>query len=116
MGILEKKVKASTLIEVIVALIIILISFGLALMVIDSNHKSADNRTLIKAHQCVLKQKNKCLKEKRFINEELDFNTIHIDQTIEDYPASKELKLLKIEAFDSTKTLLISEKELIIAE
>lgn len=116
MGILNTKVQASTLVEVIVALLIILSSFALALMVIDSNRKSANTRQLIKAHQSVLKQKNKCFKEKRFFNEETDFNQIHIVQTIEDNPLSKELKLLTVEAFDSTKTLLVSEKELIIAE
>lgn len=116
MGILSKKTQASTLVEVIVALIIISISFGLALMAIDSNSKSSNIQLMIKAHQSLLMQKNRCLREKRFFSEETDYGQIHIVQTLQDYSSAKELKLLKIEVYDANKKLLDSEQELIIVE
>ncbi|MBN2786870.1 MAG: hypothetical protein JXQ69_00975 [Paludibacteraceae bacterium] len=116
MAILTPKIQASTLVEVIVALIIIVSSFGMAMMVIDGNSKSANTHALIQAQQCVLMEKDKTMKERRFFNEETDYKSIHIVKTLTDYPNSTELKVLEIQAFDANKKILVSQRELIIAE
>jgi hypothetical protein len=116
MAILIHKIQASTLVEVIVALIIILTSFGLAIMSIDNNSKSSNTHDLIQAQQCLLMVKDRTIKEKRFLDEEFDYANIHIIKMLTDYPNSTELKILEIQAFDTNKNMLVSQKELIIAE
>lgn len=116
MAILNRKLQASTLVEVIVAMLIILICFGLALTAIDSNSKSINTKVLILAHQTVLKEKQLTIKEKRYLDEEFTVGNLRIQKTILEYPASAELKELQIQAFDVDGNLLLSNRELIIAE
>ncbi len=116
MGTLNGKLRASTLIEVIVAMLIILASFGLALSVIDSNRKSMNTKLLTKAHQCVLSEKNRTLFEKRFFDETIEYGTIRIVKTVEGYPASPKLKKLEIQAINIDEKVLTSLHEIIIVE
>lgn len=116
MAVLNFKIQASTLVEVIVAMLIILTSFGMAIMVIDSNSKSSNAHALIQAQQCVFMEKDKAMHEKRYFNEETNYSNIHIVKTLTDYPNSTELKVLEIQAFDADKKMLVTQRELIIAE
>jgi Tfp pilus assembly protein PilV len=116
MAILNRKIQASTLVEVIVALIIILISFLLAVMVIDENAKQSNSRTLMKAEQCILQLHDKTIQEKRYIDESPVFDNIHLKKTVSDYPGTSELKILEIQAFDANNKLLLSQREIIIPE
>jgi hypothetical protein len=104
------------LVEVIVALIIILISFLLAVMVIDGGGKTDDTRALIKAEQCVLQMRDKTLQEKRFIDEEAVYDQINIKKTITDYPGTTGLKVLEIQAYNTDHKLLLSQHEIIVVE
>jgi len=116
MAVLNRKIQASTLVEVIVALLIILTCFGMAMMAIDSNYKSSNTHALIQAQQCVLMERDKTMKEKRFIDEEISCGKIRIVKTLTAFPNSTELKVLEIQAFDANKKLLVSQRELIITE
>ncbi|MBN2788270.1 MAG: hypothetical protein JXQ69_08115 [Paludibacteraceae bacterium] len=116
MAILRKKIPASTLIEVIVAMVIILSSFGMAMMVIDSNKKSTHTHLLIKAEQYVVKEKEETLEKKLFLDEEKNFNGFSIVKTISDYNNTSDLRLLEIQALDKNKKLITKQQLLIIPE
>ncbi|MDQ3192428.1 MAG: hypothetical protein M3Q58_12615 [Bacteroidota bacterium] len=116
MALLTKKIKASTLIEVIVALIIVMISFGIA-MAIYVNVTYSDNQIQkLKANLILNETAIKTTNENSFIDEKTEVDGISVVKTVHSYEGIQGLNLLLLEAFDVNMKKIAERKELVIVK
>lgn len=113
----NNKLMASTLVETLVAMIIVMLAFGIGLIiylnVIQSSGAQQKLNAHLKMNQIAIETKNKNL----FLDEEYPSETMKIVKTMVPYDASSDnLKILKIEAFDAGGKKIGERKELVIAE
>ncbi|HET6243889.1 MAG: hypothetical protein H0V01_04385 [Bacteroidetes bacterium] len=114
MALLTKKIKASTLIEVIVALIIVMITFGIA-MVIFINVTHSDNQVQkLKASLILNESALKTSKENSYIDEKTEVDGLFINKTINPYENIPGLNLVLFEAFDVNGKIIAERRELIL--
>ena len=116
MALLTKKIKASTLIEVLVAMIIIMISFGIA-MAIYMNVSLSDH--LVQKLKAELLLNETAIETKAansFIDEKTGSDKISINKTVTSYNGIPELHLLMLEAFDVNGKKISERKELVIVK
>lgn len=111
----NNKLKGSTLVETLVAMIIVMLAFGIGLLiylnVIQSSGAQQKLNAQLQMNKIAIETKDKNL----FVDEEDTTGTMKIIKTIQPYSAgSDKLKLLKIEAFDGNGKKLAEREELII--
>lgn len=111
---LNQHIKAFTILESMVAMVIVMTVFSLSSMVIINVSSSGVTQQKRNAHQLIRALRNETLKEKRFLDEQFEVNDLLIQKTILDYPESEELKVLSIEAFNGKKSLYKSEELVLI--
>lgn len=110
---INKKLRASTLIEVLVAMVIIIVVYSIFLVMI-LNIKKSFNTTpriaaLLETENILFETKQKFL----FINEDYKTENFLIKKTINQYMKCKELRELKFEVFDLNGKLILERQELI---
>lgn len=109
--------KGSTLIETLVAMIIVMLAFGIGLMiylnVIQSSGAQQKLNAQLQINKVAIETKDKNL----FVDGEYTLENLKIVKTLRAYsPESERLKLLKIEAFDWNGKKTGERKELVITE
>lgn len=107
-----RKLTASTMIETLVAMTIIMISFGVvALLVINTSR----NTSILKLNAFLLCEdvKSETLALKNYEYDELKYENMDIIKTIKKYKQSADLQILEIQAF-SKNEVLIYETKLVI--
>ena len=109
------KLKAATLIESLMAMIIIMLCLGIATM-IYVNIMNADNNSLkLKAQLVLAEQAYQAKSSNTFLDDNTETETLLIEKKIEKYKQQDNLILLYLKAFDkNTKKLLAERKELIV--
>ena len=116
MALLTKKVKASTLIEVMVAMIIVMISFGIA-MIIYINVTRSDNQVQKLKVQLLLNETAiKTSNENSFMDEKTETDGIFVNKTVNSYNGIPGLNFLLLEAFDANGKKIAERKELVIVK
>jgi len=110
---LKRTIKAFTIIESMVALVIIVITLSLSAMVIAKVTHTGMSREKQNAYMLVNALRNETLIQERFLDEQMEVNGYSLEKTILDYPKSETLKVLLIEAVKNKKKLYQS-KEIII--
>jgi type II secretory pathway pseudopilin PulG len=85
MGLLNKTFKASTLVEVIVAMIIVMLSFGIAIMMIQGTFASHKTRLRMEAlfNTDMLMQQTRM--NHRYIDETFEFKQYTIQKSVSEY-------------------------------
>ena len=108
---MEKKA-ASTLIETIVALIIIMIILTISVMTITNLQK---NNLAIKTEAFFLikNEFNKVVHEKLFFQEEKKHSKFTVIRSLAETNFSKELKVLNIEIINEKQQIIVSRKEIV---
>lgn len=107
-----KKLTASTLIETLVAMTIIMISFGvMALLVINTSR----NTGILKLNAFLICEevKSETLTLKKYENEEFEFENMDIIKSIYPYKKSNEILVLEIQAFSKNQIMIYETKLLI---
>ena len=109
------RIRGSTLIETLVAMIIVMLAFGIGLMiylnVIQSSGAQQKVNAQLQMNKIAIETKDKNL----FTDVEDSTETMKIIKTIQPYSVgSEKLKLLKIEAFDGSGKKIGERKELVI--
>lgn len=94
---LKKKLKAFSILEVMISLVIIMIVFGFSSVMIIN--MGGINKEKQDAYALVNTIRNKTIKEGRFIDELIEVENYSIEKTILDYPESNNIKILLIEAY-----------------
>jgi Tfp pilus assembly protein PilV len=115
MGIL-KKTAAFTLAEAIIALVIIMVCFGLSTMIYLAVLRSDNRMERSKAFMEIKRSAVQTNAEKRYFDEEVMTDSLRIKKTIEVYQNDPVLKILTIEAFNEKGKKLSSHKQLILSE
>ena len=110
---LATKIKAFSLLEAMVSMVIVMLVFGLSGMITVNITNSGMSREKQNAYMLVQSLRNETIKEQRFIDESIKVNDILIEKTIFDYPKNETLKVLLVEAFKGENKLSES-KELIV--
>jgi hypothetical protein len=105
--------KGSTLIETIVAMILILLCFGIFIIIYNNVLSSKNNRihlsaTLLLDDLAIMAHKNN-----NWIDENVDKEKIKIKKVISAYKDCPSLRTFELKAFDERNQLIVSRKEII---
>jgi hypothetical protein len=115
-GISSLKVKASTLIEVVVAMVIMFITFGLGMMIYHNVLKSGINLQNIKADHLSSQIVEETIKARSYFDEEMELQDLLVKKRIGPYQNNSSLLLLEIQVFSKDAKLLAETSQLILAD
>jgi competence protein ComGF len=112
---LSNKIKAFSIIESMVSMVIVVLMFSLSALVISNGTKTGISKEKQSAYILVKSLRDETLKNARFIDEVVEVNGLLIEKTILDYNRNEELKILLVVASKGEEKLFES-KELIMVK
>lgn len=110
------KVKASTLVETIIAMLIVTIAFSLALLLMLNISKNSNNSLKTKAYILANNVMVQTKAERSYLDQDYNYGNIIIKKTVSEYEKNEELFQLNVSAYDSRNHKLFEQNELIIIE
>ena len=110
------RLKASTLIEAIISMLIVTIAFSFALVLILNISKNSNNSLKTKAYILANDVLVQTKAENEFLDEEFNHGNIVIKRSVTEYGENEELFQLNIAAYDLQNRILYEQNELIIIE
>ncbi|PCI94570.1 MAG: hypothetical protein COB15_13695 [Flavobacteriales bacterium] len=113
---LSDKIKAFSIIESMVSMVIVVIVFSLSSMVIANVTKTGISKEKQDAYILVKSMRNETLKNERFIDETIEVKGLLIEKTILDYNRSEQLRVLLIKALKNEEILYISKEIITLKE
>ena len=115
MALLNQKLKAATLVEALMALVIVMICFVIGSMIYVNVINSDNNRQEIKANLILNETALKTKEEKKFIDEKIEIGNenLIIQKTVILYKNIENLNLLTLIASDKKGRVIAQRKELI---
>ncbi|WP_205511069.1 hypothetical protein [Longitalea arenae] len=114
--IIHKRLAAATIIETIVAMVIILVVFGITTSVLVQTSVRSFSIKKIKAAQLINTCFIKTTNEKAFMNEEIVMEEFVIRKEVQNYKDNEQLLAVTIIVSDNSKNELLSEQRLIRAK
>lgn len=109
-----KKAKASTLVEAIVAMVIITAVFFIAMLIL-TNITARNNPMLrFRAYSEALNTISNSLATGDFDNEEWQLEGLYVEKQILPYKEYKDLRILEVKVTDIRNQILVERKELVI--
>lgn len=102
-----KKLKADTLIETITATVITAIVFVMALTAIVNIEKMSNNHIKLKAYLLTEKIISETKQEKRYFDEDYQFETIKIIKNVRNHEDNENLKILTFKAYKNKHMFLV---------
>jgi Tfp pilus assembly protein PilV len=112
---LKIKIKAFSIIESMVAMVIVVLMFSLSAMVIANVTSTGITREKQDAYMLVQEMRNETFDKQRFIDEFTEVKGMIIEKTILDYSSAENLKVLLITA-TKNEAQLFESKEIIKVE
>lgn len=113
MALLKIKCKASTLLESLVAMVLIMICFGIAMMIYVNVMSSDNNRQKLSAQLLLNQVALEGKQEKKYLDEKIEAGNMTIQKTVAPYKEADNLSLLTLTAFDKNGKMIAQHKELI---
>ena len=113
---ISKRIRASTIVESIIAILIVTIAISLALVLIINIGKNSNNSLKTKAYILANDMLVQTKAENEFLDEEFNYGNLIIKRTVNEYEKNEELFQLNIIAYDLKNTILYEHNELIIIE
>lgn len=108
-----KKIQASTLVETIVAMVIITVIFSIALLIIANIAGRKNPQLRFKAYSEAQNTINNSLSTADFEDEEWQEDGLFIEKRILRYKEYNDLRILDVSIYDNKNRLLVEKKELI---
>ncbi len=108
------RIEASSLVETVVAMIIILSVFGISMMVYMNVVKTGINLSNLNASLQLNELAEKTKKEKLYVDQTIESKGFSIQKKITKYNHDENLLLLEITAKDNGDKILASRKEIIL--
>lgn len=108
--------KASSLVEVIIAMVVITLVFGLTLVIYLNVVRSSSLFPKLKASSLLDQVALQTKTEKRFFEETLETGGYHIHKQVSIYRGNERLLLIRLQATDPEGTVLAERNELIPAD
>jgi len=100
---LTHKVKAFTLFETMVSMVIVILIFSLSSIVVINVTSTGMSREKQNAYMLVKSYRNETIRENRLIDETIEIDDFTLEKKILDYGRQSELKTLLIEVFKDKK-------------
>lgn len=113
---LNHKLKAGTLIESLIAMVIIVVCLGVFAMIYSNVLDSDQQRLHLKITLLFNKEAIEIKKEKAFLDSEMLINDWVIQKVIEPYPGTENLYQLTLIAINKKGKVIAERKELIHTE
>lgn len=108
------KLKASTLMESLVAMIVIMICFVIASMIYTNIINSTNNKLKLDASLLLKEIGIKAKEENNYLDEKFETENLVVQKSVTSYKNSGNLSLLTLIAFDKNGKKIAEQKELII--
>lgn len=109
-----KHLKASSMLEALVAMVIILGSFVVTCMIYVNVTTSDNNRQKLDAQLLINQMAFKTKQEQNFIDETTETDFLTIEKTVVKYPNTEDLNQLTIRVTDKEGKLIEEYKELLV--
>jgi Tfp pilus assembly protein PilV len=113
-GLIKHKIHGSTLIETLIAIVIILTCFSIAMMFFIKLNQSSFTEQHLKAEQLVKEQLYTSLENNNYIDDQFSVEELTVSQTISTYQNYPNILILKVEAINRNNKTLAVRKQLII--
>lgn len=113
---LNYHLKAATLVESLIAMVIIIVTLGIATMIYSNVLDSDKQRKQLKAMFLLNQEFIKTKAEKTFLDSEEQVNDWNIKKTVERFNETENLYRLSIKAVDQEGRIIAIKNELIIIE
>jgi len=110
---LNSKFKAATLVEALVAMVIIVLCLGFAVMIYENVLSSDKQLNKQKAIFTLNEAANKSKKEKRYVDEQIQLGEWSIIKTVTKYEQTENLYQLKLALLDSRGKIILTRNELV---
>jgi len=110
---LNNKIKASTLIETLIAMVILIIVSGIATMTFINIAHSGSNTLRIEAMIQTQNALAETIKNNTFFDEDYSEGSIMIKKRITNYSSGKNLKILEMNAYSLEGRFMYERKEII---
>jgi hypothetical protein len=109
----HKKIPAASLFETIVALMIIMIVFGIAMTIYVNVMRNSSSLSELKASQKLEEIARDTKEKKSYFDEKFEDEGTIIEKKVSKYQGKEELLLIDIQAFDKENKRLAERKEII---
>lgn len=113
---LNSKLKASTLMESLIAMVIMVVCLGVGTMIYTNVLDSDKQRNQLKALLIINEETNKVKAEKTYLDDEKQAGDWTIKRTVEKYEQTDNLYQLTFSVFDRDKKMIAVQHELIPVE
>lgn len=110
------RLKATSIVESITAMVIILISFGVGMMIYMNVLRSEKLISKAKANLILNQVLGKTIEEKAFKNEKINKGNLRIIRSVSNYPDAPDAYAIKLEAFNMKEESILVIKEIIFEE
>lgn len=116
MGVLKKKLKGSTLVEVIVAMVIILTCMGIAMSIFLNVSRDMNEELRILAEIRIHALATETNRAKDYTDTSVDFDNMKLQRNITSYANKAKLKQVTIAAFTLSGKKIGDYKEIVVVE
>lgn len=113
---LNQKIKAATLMESLIAMVIIVLCLGVGTMIYTNVLNSDKQRLQLKAIGALNRLAEQVKAEKNYLDSEAQLNGWNIKKTVNKYNQTENLYQLSITAFDTAGHFIAIRNELITIE
>lgn len=113
---LNHQLKASTLIESLIAMIILVVCLGIGTMVFANVLNSGRERSVLHATLLADEEALKIKAQKNYLDGEENVGDWTLKRTVERYPETENLFLLSIAVIDNNHKIVFVRRELIVVE
>lgn len=115
-GIVDRKLNASSLLETIVALMVVMLVFGIAMTIYVNVMRNSSSLAEVKASLRLDVLAKETKEKKAFFDENFEEEQVDFEKRVTKYQNKEGLLLLELEARDKTNRILAERKEIIVEE
>ena len=116
MDILKVKLNATTLAEALIAMVVILLSFGIAVTIFANVTASSRLHEKTRAEILIQEAAVKTKSDKNMLDGEMEYAGIKIQKKVSQYQGVKGLSVLSLNAFDRNDKKIAEYNELLFLE
>lgn len=113
---LDPHLKASTLIESLIAMVVLVLCLGIATMIFTNILHSDKDRKELTAAQIADREIIRTKQEKNFLDAEYEVNDLIIKKTVEKYEQTENLFILSLAVLNADRKPVYIHRELILVE
>ena len=109
-----KKVKSSSLLETIIAMVIIMVVFGISIMIYVNITSSTFSTQKIKTDLLLKQLAITTLEKKSYFDETIEYEIITIDKQVQKYNDTDDVLLMTLTAYNKQQDTIAQRKQLLL--